>query len=105
MDYGILYIFSFFSNWDHSESGLCSLFELFVEISFKLKFLRPTELNLRFDFFGLVTLDDIDFWHEITRCLGGYLKLTRPDTIHAVPSALFQLDMATLPGEASDERK
>ena len=58
--------------------------------------------NFEFDLFDLVTLDDL----ELTR---GHKRLRRlfrsiPDTIHAVPSAFFQFDMAALPGEASNDR-
>ena len=58
--------------------------------------------NVEFTFFDLVTLDDI----ELTQ---GHKRLRRvlesvPDTIHVVPSALFQSDMAAFPGQASNNR-
>ena len=53
-------------------------------------------------FFDLVTLDDI----ELTK---GHKRLIRvlgsiPDTIHVVPSALFQYGMAAFRGQASNNK-
>ena len=59
--------------------------------------------NIPFDLFCLVTFDDID----LTRGQKRLRRLPRsiPDTIDAVFLASFQIDMLTLPGEASDDSK
>ena len=58
--------------------------------------------NLEFNLFDLVTLDDLD----LTQCHKRLRRVLRriPDTIHVVPSALFQSDMAAVPGEVNIDR-
>ena len=58
--------------------------------------------NFKLDPFDLVTLDD----HHLTQGRKMLRRVLRsiPDTIHVVPSALFQFDTAALPGEDSNER-
>ena len=56
--------------------------------------------HFKFDPFDLVILDDLDLTqgHKgLRRVLGSI-----PETIHVVPSALYQFNTAVLPGEASD---
>ena len=57
--------------------------------------------TLNLTFFDLMTLDDLDLKqsHKMLR------KVLRsiPETVHVVPSALFQFDMTALPGETSDD--
>ena len=33
--------------------------------------------NFEFDLFVLVTLDDLDYRHKVTKCLGGYLEVSQ----------------------------
>ena len=58
---------------------------------------------LNLTFFDPVTLDDLELSQghkRLRRVLRSIL-----DTIHAVPSALFQFDTTALPGEASNDKK
>ena len=66
--------------------------------------ITPTKVKiLKLPFFDIVTLDG----HELSQ---GHKRLRRVlksilDTVHAVPSALFQFDTAALPGGASKDKK
>ena len=58
--------------------------------------------HFKFDLFDLVTLGGLDLTQ-------GHIRLSRvlrsiQDTIHVVPSTLFQNDAAALPGEARNDR-
>ena len=64
-----------------------------------IKPLKPIIINLTF--IDLVTLDDPDLMQG-HKMLKRVLRIIK-DTIHVVPSALFQFDAAALPGEASEQ--
>ena len=53
--------------------------------------------HFRFDFFDLLTLDDLDWTQGHKRLMMVIRSI--PDTIHVVPSTLFQFDTAALPAK------
>ena len=76
-------------------------FRILYEISFKV-FIAPRKPKIYiFTSLDLVTSDYLDFTPDQQRILS--ILRSVPGTIHDTLSALFQLDMATMPDEASDD--
>ena len=99
-DFGHFLIFNFCSN---SAVKKCSrvIFTFLTKIWLKTCITPPKLKILNLTFFDLVTSDDLD----LTQCHKRHKRVLKsiPDTIHVVPSDLFQCDTAALPGEADND--
>ena len=95
--------FSIFSNWGRSKSILGSCFAFFTKIWPKKTYHTTRTLNLDYNLFDLVTSDGFDLTRGHQRLMMALRSI--PDTINAISLVLSQPDEATLPDEASDDKK